>query len=116
MLILHTQSLQKYGVNRIFDFAKTAGYDGIEVAVDPNNYDTQNAQYLDTLSKEYDLPIMALHAPLEATSKSVQHVVEMAVFLKCPIVVVSPPKFLDFKFTNWLKKETPALRKKKDIE
>lgn len=116
MLTLHTQSLKKYGLNRIFEFAKKSGYDGVEVGVDPNNYDSQNAQYLQNLSKDYDLPIVALHAPIEASSKSVKHVVEMAVFLNCPMVVISPPKFLDFKFTNWLKKETPALRKKKDIQ
>lgn len=116
MLTLHTQSLQKYGLSRIFEFAQKAGYDGLEVGVDPENYDTQNAQYLAELSTRYQLPILALHAPLEASSKNVQHVVEMAVYLKCPMVVVSPPKFLDFKFTNWLKKETPLLRKKKDIQ
>jgi len=116
MLTLHTQSLKKYGLNRIFSFAKQAGYDGVEVAVDPDNYDTQNAQYLEEISKQYNMPIAALHAPIDASSKSVQHVVEMAVFLSCPMVVISPPKFLDFKFTNWLKKETPNLRKKKDIQ
>lgn len=116
MIALHTSSLHKYGLGRIFDFAKEAGYDGIEVAVDKNNYDTQNAEYIKKLSQQYKLPIVALHTPANGNEKSVEHVIEMAVYLKCPVVVITPPKIMDFKFTHWLKKEVPRLRKKKHIQ
>jgi len=116
MIILHTSSLHKYGLNRIFEFVKKAGYDGIEIEVDKNNFDTQNAEYIKKLSQEFNVPIVALHAPMDSGEKSVQHVVEMAVYLKCPLVVVASPKLMDFKFTKWLKKEVPILRKKKNIQ
>ena len=116
MILLHTNSLHKYGLNRIFEFAKAAGYDGLEIGVDKNNYDTQNAEYIKKLSEEHGLPVLALHCPVDGTSTSVEHVVEMAAYLGCPVVVVTPPKFLDFKFTNWLKTKSPILRKKKHIQ
>ncbi len=116
MLILHTASLHKYGLNRIFEFARAAGYDGIEVGVDKNNFDTQNATYLKKLSEEYSLPIVALHSPVNGGEKSVEHVIAMAEYLGCPMVIITPPKLLDFKFTSWLKKEVPLLRKKKKIQ
>ncbi len=116
MIALHTNSLHRYGLNRIFEFAKAAGYDGIEIGVEKNNFDTQNAEYIKKLSDEYKLPIIALHSPINGTAQSVEHVVEMAVYLKCPVVVITPPKLLDFKFTNWLKKKTPLLRKKKHVQ
>ena len=115
MIALHTSSLHKYGLSRIFGFAKDAGYDGVEIEVDKNNFDTQNAEYIKELSDEYKMPVVALHAPTNATQKSVEHVVDMAVYLKCPVVVITPPKLTDFKFTRWLKKEAPSLRKKKHI-
>ncbi len=115
MITLNTESLRKYGLNRIFEFAQKAGYDGIEVDVDKSNFDTQNAEYIKKLSAKYKLPIVALHTPTDGTQKSVEHVVEMAAYLKCPVVAITPPKLLDFKFTNWLKKEVPILRKKKKI-
>jgi len=115
MIALHTNSLRKYGLNRIFEFAKAADYDGIEIGVDKNDYDTQNAEYIKKLSEIYKLPVVALHSPINGTAKSVEHVIEMAVFLRCPVVIITPPKLLDFKFTNWLRKETPKLRKKKHI-
>jgi len=116
MIILHTSSLGKYGLNRIFDFAKKAGYDGIEIYVDKNNYDSQNAEYIKKLCNEYGLPIAALHVPTDGSEKSVEHVVEMAAYLNCPVVVITPPKLLDFKFANWLKKQIPELRKKKHVQ
>lgn len=116
MIALHTGSLKKYGLSRIFEFAKDARYDGIEIGVENNNYDTQNAEYIKELSEKFKLPIVALHAPENGSAKSVKHVTEMAVYLKCPVVVVSPPKIFDFKFTNWLKKEVKELRKKKGIQ
>ncbi len=116
MITLHTSSLHRYGLNRIFEFAKKAGYDGIEVEVNKNNYDTQNAEYIKKLSKDNKLDIVALHAPANGDEKSVEHVVEMAIYLKCPVIVITPPKIMDFKFTRWLKKEVPKLRKKKHIQ
>jgi len=116
MIALHTNSLRKYGLNRIFEFAKAAGYDGIEIGVDKNDYDTQNAEYIKKLSEEYKLPIVAIHSPVNGSEKSVQHVINMSVYLKCPVVVITPPKLTDFKFTNWLKKKIPHLRRKKHIE
>lgn len=116
MIALHTSSLHKYGLNRIFEFAKEADYDGIEIEVDKNNFDTQNAEYIKKLTDEYKLPVLALHAPANGTQKSVEHVIEMAIYLKCPVVVITPPKLTDFKFTRWLKKEAPILRKKKHVQ
>jgi sugar phosphate isomerase/epimerase len=116
MLILHTSSLSKYGLNRIFEFAKAAGYDGIEIGVEKSNLDTQNAVYIKKLMEEYGLPVVALHAPQNGSIKSVEHVLQMATFLKAETVVITPPRLLDFKFTSWLKKEANSLRKKKNIQ
>jgi sugar phosphate isomerase/epimerase len=116
MIALHTSSLRKYGLNRIFEFAKEAGYDGIEIEVDKNNYDTQNAEYIKKLSAEHKIPVIALHAPENGTQKGIEFVIDMAVYLKCPVVVITPPKLTDFKLTRWLKKEGPLLRKKKHIQ
>lgn len=116
MIILHTNSLSKYGLNRIFEFAKLAGYDGMEIGVNKSDYDTQNAEYIKKLSEQYNLPVLALSSPQNGSSKSVEHVVEMAVYLNCPVVIVTPPKLLDFGFANWLKKEVPHLRKKKHVQ
>ncbi|MBI5412521.1 sugar phosphate isomerase/epimerase [Candidatus Peregrinibacteria bacterium] len=115
MLLLHTDSLKKYGINRIFEFAQDAGYDGVEVGVIKNNFDTQNAQYLKALSETYDIPILALETPDISSQKSVEHVIDMAAYLKCPTVVINPPRIFDFRFISWLKKGMHEVRRQKKI-
>ena len=64
MLILSTDSLKGYGLNRIFDFAKEAGYDGIELVLETRIYDTQNVDYINSLVKEYGVPVVAVPLPV----------------------------------------------------
>jgi sugar phosphate isomerase/epimerase len=115
MIALHTDSLDRYGLNRVFAFAKAAQYDGIEIAVSKRSFDSQNAEYIKALSQEYQIPIVAIDTPADGSDKSVEHVISMAEYLMCPIVVVQAPKLFDFSFTRWLKKNVPILRKKKKI-
>lgn len=114
MLALCTDSLSNYGLNRIFRFAKKAGFDGIEIAL-TKDFDTQNAEYIAELVDEYKLPVVAVSAPRKTTKKKVLAAIEMAKKLNCQIVVVQPPDLLNFSLASWLKKEIPLTRKKEQM-
>jgi len=62
LIALSTGSLHSYGLNRVFDLAAQAGFQGIEVLVD-QRWDTRQAHYLKTLQEVYGLPIVSLHSP-----------------------------------------------------
>ena len=62
LIILSTGSLYTYGINRAFELAKEAGFDGVEVLVDQRP-DTFQPHYLNRLQREQGLPILALHSP-----------------------------------------------------
>ncbi len=62
MILLSTGSLHTYGLNRAFELAAEAGYDGVEIIVD-QRADTWQADYLGRLSQEVGLPICAVHSP-----------------------------------------------------
>ena len=49
-------------IGETFALASRYGYDGIEVLVD-HRWDSRDPAYLQTLSREYALPIVALHSP-----------------------------------------------------
>lgn len=115
MIILSTDSLRGYGLNRIFEIAKAAGYDGIDVAVDFGLFDTYNGDYLEKLSEEYGMPIHAVSAPMQVRSDRVKQLVEVAKKVKAKVVILQPPKILDFKMASWLKVEVPRLREKEFI-
>jgi sugar phosphate isomerase/epimerase len=62
LIVLSTGSLHSYGLNRVFDLAAQAGFQGIEVIVD-QRWDTRQSHYLKTLQGAYGLPIVSLHSP-----------------------------------------------------
>lgn len=114
MLALSTDSLTGYGLNRIFAFAKEAGYDGIDLYISGKNYDTQNTEYVKGLSQEYGMPIAAIQLP-DPTPKRLQKALEIAKAVGCKVIVIQPPKIFSVRQTSWLKSEVPKIRAKENI-
>jgi sugar phosphate isomerase/epimerase len=112
MFLLSSDSLRGYGMNRIFRFAKEAGFQGVEIAMSLRQYDTQNAEYLDELQKEYDLPIRAVKTFPNSTVKQTQIALDLAKKVEAKVVVLDPPRFFDFKYKEWMRKQVPLMRKK----
>ena len=115
MLALSTDSLKGYGLNRIFAFIKDAKYDGVDLVIDPKNFDTQNTKYIKEIADQYSLPIVAIQAMSNSNQRKIIDTVKMAKELGCRVVVVQPPKIFDFKYTQWLKNEIPKIRQRENI-
>lgn len=60
--IFSTGSLHTYGIERCFDLAARAGFDGIELMVD-ERWDTRQPAYLLRVIDRYRLPVLAVHSP-----------------------------------------------------
>lgn len=114
MLALSTDSLNGYGLNRVFKFAKDAGYDGIDLFVNKKNFDSQNADYVKSLVNEYKLPILSIQLP-DVGPKTLKDTIDMAKKLSCKVIIIQPPKLLNFKQTAWLKTQVPKIRAKENI-
>ncbi|MBL4694997.1 sugar phosphate isomerase/epimerase [Candidatus Gracilibacteria bacterium] len=115
MLILCSDALKGYGLNRIFELAKKAKYDGIDLCMNIGQFDSWNSSYLKKLSKETGMPIHSVTAPEHLSTKEIKEVVEIAKKVGAKVVILQPPKVLDFKTAAWLKKEVPKLREKEGI-
>jgi sugar phosphate isomerase/epimerase len=115
MLALSTDSLKGYGLNRIFGIVKAAGYDSVDLAIDPKNYDTQNAEYIKSLIDQTGVPVSAIQAPTICSPKKIMETVSMAKLLGTRIIIIQPPKIFDFKYVQWLKNEIPKIRQKESI-
>lgn len=112
MILLTTESLRGYGLNRIFEFAKKAGYDGIDLSINFGQFDSYNADYINELIKEYDIPVHAVSAPNQIATKRVKEIINMTKKIGAKVLILQPPKLLDFKLASWLKTEIPKLREK----
>ena len=114
-LTLSTETLKGYGLNRIFQFAKEAGFDGIDLAMDTSEYDTLNADYIKQLIEATGLPIVSIQTPKKTSKTKIQQAVKMAQVLGTKIIVIQPPKLFDVKMTKWLTTEIPKIRQKESI-
>jgi len=115
MLILCTDSLRGYGLDRIFEIAKKANYDGIDLAVHFDQFDTLNSEYLNKLIKIHDIKIYSVSAPSDISTNQIEKLVQLTKELSAKILILQPPKILDHKLAKWMKKEIPKLREKEKI-
>lgn len=115
MITLSTDSLRGYGLNRIFEFIKEAGYDGVDLYVDPKDFDTQDADYIKKLIDEFGLPVVSLQTQNNATAKNIVEAVTMAKKIGTKIIIVQPPKMFNFKYIKWLTNEVPKIRQREEI-
>lgn len=115
MITLSTDSLKGYGLNRIFKLVKDAGYDGVDLFIDPKDFDTQDADYVKELVDKYQLPVVAIQTQHNANARDIVDAVEMAKKLGTKIIVVQPPKMFNFKYTKWLTTEVPKIRQREEI-
>lgn len=115
MLLLATDSLRKYGLNRIFYFVKESEYDGVELVVD-DTFDTQNGPYIKALSMQYKLPVEVVKAPDRLTEKKFGAMVKLAKDVGAKLLVLEPPRLLDFKTLSFLKKEVPRIARRDELK
>lgn len=115
LLTLSTDSLQGYGLNRVFQFIKDAGYDGVDLLLDPKNYDTQNVEYLQGLVEKFGIPVISLQTPMNANPKTILRAVEIAKELGVKIIVVQPPRLFSLHYIKWLTSEVPKIRQREDL-
>lgn len=101
MLLLSTASLSGYGLHKIFILAKEAEYDGIDLSIDFDQYDTCDTSYIDSLVRISGVNILSITAPERRVSrKQVDQVLSIASNLGVPLVNLHPPHRLD-KEKDW---------------
>ncbi|MBD3328431.1 TIM barrel protein, partial [Candidatus Peregrinibacteria bacterium] len=115
MLALTTDSLKGHGLNRIFQITKEAGFDGVDLSIEPKNYDTQDENYIKKLSDQVGIPVLAISTPANSNEKKIKIAVKMAKKLDTKVIIIQPPKFFDYQYIRWLKKEVPLIRQKENI-
>jgi len=108
---LSSGSLYTYGLERTFELAAEAGFDGIEVLID-QRYDTRQPAYLRRLVERHGLPIPSVHAPFWPARMdawphdypgSIAAAAELAAALGAGIVVAHLPRAPERAYERWLR-------------
>ncbi|NCP67880.1 sugar phosphate isomerase/epimerase [bacterium] len=111
MLLFHSDNLPHHGLERIFELAKEAGFDGMEIGIN-QNVDTHNPEYLKILETRFNMPIKAFSLN-ESKDESLIKVFQGTVreFTNCTLNLHTAGPFA-FKYQRWLKEIAPKLAKK----
>lgn len=101
MLLLSTSTLTWYGLHRVFDFAKNAWYDGIDISLSIMNFDLWDADYISSLIDTYKIPVLSLTAPSKDMSTVKFHeILELGQKISTRTISFAPPHIMD-KDTKW---------------
>lgn len=115
MLLFHTDNLIHYGLDRVFKFAKEAGYDGIEVGIDLI-YDKQDAEYLKELEKRYNIKIKAFSLSEKYENRLVKRFQNTIKHFPGSIINLNSSEILSFRYKRWLQVTVPKLVKKYNLQ
>ncbi len=116
LFALSTGSLYTYGLDRIFALAAEAGFDGIEVLVDPR-FDSRQPVYLRRLMERYSLPILSVHAPFHpkrlaawprTQPESIAATAEIARAVGADVMIVHLPRLREGAYVRWLRNDLIA--------
>jgi len=109
-ILLNSGTLHNYGLNRLFEFAKKAGYDGIELIID-NNSDTRQAHYIKRLECEIGIKVLSVHSAMEFVTcfgsdpkVRAKESIEIAKKIKAKIITIHPQDHCDENFFAWVQK------------
>ncbi len=115
MLLLHSQSFPHYGLDRFFEFAKKAGFDGVEIAI-TDNFDTQNVEYLKRLEGRYGVPIKSFSMPQNLEEKVFEAFQKTVKEFPNTILNLSMPQSFAFRYKKWMENVVPKLAAKYDLK
>jgi hypothetical protein len=101
MLLLSTSSLVGYGLHKIFLLAKEAEYDGIDLCLNPDDYDGHNSDYIKLLESLTGIEVKSITAYERKMNEDiVDETLKLASNLGIRIVNFFPPHRTD-KNKSW---------------
>ncbi|MDD2515943.1 MAG: hypothetical protein PHF46_02885 [Candidatus Gracilibacteria bacterium] len=112
MLLLSTSTLKGYGLHKIFKICKESGYDGLNLDLSKQDFDTQNAEYIKELSDFFGVNVVSITSYERKMSNNVvDEIIKMAGILGTKIINFYPPLRTDGD-GNWFNEYLPIIKKK----
>jgi sugar phosphate isomerase/epimerase len=101
--IFSTGSLYNYSIDRCFEFAQRAGFDGVELMVD-HRWDTRHPDYIQRLVDRYNMPVRAVHSPFIGNVSgwssdligAIEKSVRLAETLSAAVVILHLPALVSY--------------------
>ena len=114
--LLSTDTLSWFWLDLIFEMAKNAWFDGIDLAL-WKNFDAWNVKYVKKLVAMYDFPIKIIQTSAKLNKKEMDKALDLCEALNVDTICINAPKFFDYKSYNFVKDNIEQYKSKnKDIK
>jgi len=121
MLLLSSGSLYNYGLNRFFGLTKKAGFSALEIIIS-DLWDSREVEYLNRLSRNFNLKILAFHAPFsnmkrwKTPQERFLNSLKLSGKMKVETLVVHSYEPNNRTFFKWLKMDLKKIQKKTEVK
>jgi len=99
--LLSTDTLSGYGLDIIFDLAKSAWFQWLDLCV-RKSFDARNAKYIKKLTKKYDLPVRIVQTSNSVNAKELNQALDLCEVLWARIISINAPRYLDIRAYNFI--------------
>ncbi|USN57270.1 MAG: hypothetical protein H6766_02160 [Candidatus Peribacteria bacterium] len=100
-VLLSSDTLSGYGLDHIFEVAKTIGFDGIDLAT-WKNYDAWNQKYVTKLSKTHNLPVRVIQVSSNLNTKEMEQAFDLCDDLDVKTISINAPSTFNFTSFNFI--------------
>ncbi len=108
--LISTDSLPGFGLDLIFDLAKSSWFDGVDLAM-WKNFDAWNVDYVKKISKNYDLPIRVVQVSNNVNEKELNKALDICDATWADTICINSPKYFNYKSFNFLSDNINFYRK-----
>jgi len=114
--LLSTDTLNWFGLDLIFQTAKDAWFDWLDLAI-WKNFDTWNIRYVRKLVDKYDFPIKVIQTSPKLNKKEIDKALDLCEALNVDTLCINAPKFFDYKTYYFIRDNIELYKSKnKDIK
>lgn len=100
--LLSSDTLSWFGLDLIFESAKLAWFDWLDLAL-WKNFDSWNITYVKKLVKKHDLPIFSIQVSGDVNKKEMDKALELCEELSIKSININAPVFFNFRTYSFLK-------------
>ena len=100
-LLLSTDTLPKYWLDRIFSVAKHNGFDGIDLAM-REWFDAWDEEYVQKLSLNHELPVYVVQTSDRLNQKELDKALDICQATNCDTICINAPKITNFKAYDFI--------------
>ena len=115
-ILLSTDMLPGYGLDMIFELAKKAGFDGIDLAM-RKSFDAWSPEYVAELVERHDLPVCVVQTSATVNNKELNEALDICEKASVATIAINSPQYVDLKTYNFIanniaqyKKQNPQIK------